>query len=89
VVTILRGGPWRGLTRTVWFVLLGGTLFTFVLPIADSRAQSATAQAPQAPPADTSQNAPKPEAKNTNDEIVAHDSPATFWSKHTLRVLPR
>jgi VWFA-related protein len=78
VVTILHGRPWRGLTRTVWFVLLGGTLLTFVLPIADSQAQFATAQAPQAPPADTSQNAPKPEAKNTNEEIVAHDSPATF-----------
>lgn len=69
-MTILHGGPWRGLTRTVWLVLLGGILYT--------RAQSGTAQAPQAPPADTSQNAPKPEAKNTNDEIVAHDSPAIF-----------
>jgi VWFA-related protein len=78
VVTILHGRPLRSLTRTVWLVLLGGTLSTFGFPIATTQAQSATAQAPQAPPADTSQNAPKPEAKNTNDEIVAHDSPATF-----------
>jgi hypothetical protein len=45
-----------------------------------SRAQvpSATPQAPSAPPADTSQNAPKPDAKASNDEIVSHDTPATF-----------
>ncbi len=77
-MAILHGDPWRGLTRTVRFVLLGSTLFTFILPIADSQAQSAAAQAPQAPPADTSQNAPKSDAKATNDEIVSHDSPATF-----------
>jgi VWFA-related protein len=74
-VTILHGGPWRGLTRTAWLVLFGGILYTFGLPVAGTQAQSATVQAP---PADTSPNAPKPEAKNTNDEIVAHDSPATF-----------
>jgi VWFA-related protein len=78
VVTILHGCPLRSLTRTVWLVLLGGSLSTFGLPIANTQAQSATAQAPQAPPADRLQNAPKREAKNTNDEIVAHDSPATF-----------
>jgi len=78
VVTILQVRPLRRPTRTVWLILLGGTLAAFGLPIADTPAQSATAQAPQAPPADTSQNAPKTDAKNTNDEIVAHDSPATF-----------
>ena len=78
MVTILHGRPLRRLMRTVWLVLLGGTLCTFGLPMADTRAQSATSQAPQTPPADTSQNAPKPDTKATNDEIVAHDSPATF-----------
>jgi len=48
------------------------------LTVARAQAPSATPQAPQAPPADTSQNAPKPDAKATNDEIISHDSPATF-----------
>ena len=78
MVTILHGRPLRSLTRSVWLVLFGGTLFTFGLPFADTQAQSATAQATQATPADTSQNVPKPEAKASNDEIVSHDSPATF-----------
>ena len=78
MVIVLHGRSLRSLTRSVWPVLLGGTLFTFGLPIAEIQAQSASAQAPQAPPTDTSQNAPKPEPKNTNDEIVSHDSPATF-----------
>ncbi len=72
---MVHGRPLRSLTRTVWRVLLCGTLAAFGLPIAGTQAQSATAQAL---PADTNQNAPKPDAKNTNDEIVAHDSPATF-----------
>ncbi len=77
-MTILLGRTSGSLTRTVWLALLGGMLSTFGLPVADTQAQSATAQAPQAPPADTSQNAPKPDAKASNDEIVSHDSPATF-----------
>ena len=67
--------PSRILPRTVWFAL-GAGIFSFaMLPVARAQAPAAT---PPAPPADTSQNAPKPDAKNTNDEIVAHDSPATF-----------
>jgi VWFA-related protein len=62
----------------VCFVFFGG-IFSYVgLPVARAQSPSATAQALQAPPADTSQNAPKPDAKAPNDEIVSHDSPATF-----------
>lgn len=53
---------------------------------------SATAQAPQVPPAGTSQNAPKPDAKAPNDEIVSHDSPTTFKVRVnlvTVRVVVR
>ncbi len=78
LVTVLLGCPSSSFARIARLVLLGGTLAAFVLPNAETQAQSATAQAPQAPPADTSQNAHKPGAKNTSDEIVAHDSPATF-----------
>ena len=68
----------NNLPRTVCFVFFGG-IFSFVgLPVARAQAPSATPQTPQAPPADTSQNAPKPDAKASNDEIVSHDSPATF-----------
>jgi VWFA-related protein len=65
----------RILPRTVWFAFLGGILLFAALPVACAQTSSAT---PQAPPAETSQNAPKPDAKATNDEIVSHDSPATF-----------
>ena len=68
----------NNLPRTVCFVFFGG-IFSYVgLPVARAQSPSATAQTPQAPPADTSQNAPKPDAKAPNDEIVSHDSPATF-----------
>jgi VWFA-related protein len=68
----------NNLPRTVCFVFFGG-IFSYVgLPVARAQSPSATAQALQAPPADTSQNAPKPDAKAPNDEIVSHDSPATF-----------
>ncbi len=66
------------LPRTVWLIILAGIILFAALPAARAQTSSASSQAPQAPPADTSQNAPKPEAKNTNDEIVSHDSPATF-----------
>jgi VWFA-related protein len=78
MVRVLLGRPSRSLPRAAWFTLATGFFSFTVLPIARAQAPSATSQAPQAPPADTSQNAPKPDAKNTNDEIVAHDSPATF-----------
>ena len=68
----------NNLPRTVCFVFFGG-IFSYVgLPVARAQSPSATPQTPQAPPADTSQNAPKPDAKASNDEIVSHDSPATF-----------
>ena len=68
----------NNLPRTVCFVFFGG-IFSYVgLPVARAQSPSATPQTPQAPPADTSQNAPKQDAKASNDEIVSHDSPATF-----------
>jgi VWFA-related protein len=68
----------KGLPRIVRLTLIRGVFSFAGLLLPCAQAQSPTAQSPQAPPADTSQNAPKPEPKNTNDEIVAHDSPATF-----------
>src|SRR5580700_1179871 len=78
MATVPLSRPLRSLPRAVWFALLGAIISCAGLPAVRAQAPSPTSQAPQAPPADTSQNAPKPEAKNTNDEIVAHDSPATF-----------
>jgi VWFA-related protein len=66
------------LTRTVWFAFLVGNFLCTASIVARAQAPSAAAQAPQAPPADTTQNAPKPDAKAANDEIVSHDTPATF-----------
>jgi VWFA-related protein len=75
MATVPLSRPSSSLPRTVWFTFLGGVLFFACLPV--SRAQTSPATS-QAPPADTSQNAPKPDAKATNEEIVSHDSPATF-----------
>src|SRR5271169_6707820 len=76
MVTVPLGRPSRSLPRAAWFTLATAVFFPFaLLPV--SRAQALVAT-PQAPPADTSQNAPKPDAKASNDEIVSHDSPATF-----------
>jgi VWFA-related protein len=74
-VTVPFSRPSRILPRTVWLAFLAGILLFAGLPVARAQAPSA---APQAPPADTSQDAPKPGTKATNDEIVSHDSPATF-----------
>jgi VWFA-related protein len=70
--------PSSSLPRTVWFTFLGGIFFFNCLPVARAQAPSATSQAPQAPQADTSQNAPKTDAKAPSDEIVSHDTPTTF-----------
>jgi VWFA-related protein len=78
MVRVPLGRPSSSLSRTAWFAFLG-CIFPFAgLPAARPQALSPTAQAPQAPPADTTQNAPKPDAKAPNDEIVSHDSPAMF-----------
>src|SRR5271167_2280500 len=77
-VTVPFSRPSRFLPRTVWIAILGGIFSSAASPVARAQAPSATSQAPQAPPADTSQSAPKPDAKASNDEIVSHDSPATF-----------
>ena len=78
MATVPLSRPSGSLPRTVWFALIGGLISCASLPVVCAQAPSATPQAAQAPPADTSQNAPKPDAKTQNDEIVSHDSPATF-----------
>src|SRR5208282_4764993 len=78
MVTVPLSRPSSSLPRAVWFTVLAGIFSCTALTVARAQAPSATPQAPQAPPADTSQNAPKPDAKATNDEIISHDSPATF-----------
>ncbi|MGC2530598.1 MAG: VWA domain-containing protein [Candidatus Acidiferrum sp.] len=76
MLTILLGRPSKSLTSIVWFVLIVGAVFCFGgLLVVGTQAQSATAQAPQS---GTSQNAPKPDASSSRDEIVSHNSPATF-----------
>jgi len=77
-VTVLSSRPSCILPRTFWLAFLEGVLLFGALPAARAQVPSATPQTPPTPQADTSHNAPKPAAKNTNDEIVAHDSPATF-----------
>jgi VWFA-related protein len=77
-VTVPFRRPPRILPRTVWFALHGVIISCTGLLVSRAQTPPTTSQASQAPPADASQNAPKPEVKNTNDEIVAHDSPATF-----------
>jgi len=72
------GRPSSSLPRTVSLTFLGGIFFFACLPVARAQTPSATSRAPQAPQADTSPNAPKPDAKAPNDEIVSHDAPATF-----------
>jgi VWFA-related protein len=77
-VTVPFSRPSRYLRRTVWLAFLGGILLFAGLPVARAQDPPAPPQTAQAPPADTSQNAPKQDAKTSNDEIVSHDSPATF-----------
>jgi VWFA-related protein len=63
---------------SAWFTFLGG-IFFFSGPLgACDQTPTATAQAPQTPPANTAQNASKPDANVSNDEIVVRASPATF-----------
>jgi VWFA-related protein len=83
-VTVQLSRSARILPKTVWLAFLGGILLFAGLPVALAQSPSATSQAPQAPPADTSQNARKPGAKASNDEIVSHDSPATFQVRVNL-----
>lgn len=87
-MTVPLSRPSRILPRTVWLAFLGGILLFAALPAARAQAPSATPQTPPTPQADTSQNAPKPGAKASDDEIVSHDSPATF-KVHVNLVLVR
>jgi VWFA-related protein len=78
MVTVRPGRTSRSLPRAAWFTLATGIFSFAALPSVRAQAPSATPQTPPAPQADTSQNAAKPDVKATNDEIVSHDSPATF-----------
>jgi VWFA-related protein len=76
-MTMPLGRSSSSLPKSSWFTFLGSILFFVCLPVA--RAQTpATSPAPPSPQAGTAQNAPKPDAKGSNDEIVSHDSPTTF-----------
>jgi len=77
-MTVLIGQPSNSYSRTVWSTFSGVIFFFTSLPVALSQSPSATSQAPQAPPAGATSNAPKPDAKAPNDEIVSRDSPTTF-----------
>jgi VWFA-related protein len=77
-VTVPLRRPSSSLPKSVWLIFLGGIFSFACLPVSRAQAPAASSQSPQAPPADTAQNAPKTDAKAPNDEIVSHDSPATF-----------
>ena len=83
-MTVPPSRPSRILPRTLWLALLGGVLLFGALPAARAQVPSATPQTPPTPQADTSQNAPKPGTKASNDEIVSHDSPAIFQVRVNL-----
>ena len=75
MVTVLLGWPSRNLTRTVWLILFGGMVSASCPPLDRAQAPATTSQAPQSGPP---QEAPKTAPSSPNDEIVSHDSPATF-----------
>jgi VWFA-related protein len=75
MVTMPLSRPSRSLPKAGWFTFFAVLFFLACLPAARAQTTSAT---PQAPPADAPQNAPKPDAKPPNEEIVSHDTPATF-----------
>lgn len=75
MLPIVRSSSFLG---TASFAFLGSIFFFTGSLAARAQISSTTAQAPQAPPADASQNAQKPDSNALNDEIVVRDSPATF-----------
>lgn len=56
-----------------WSVFLGGLLLLFGLPAVNAQSPPSRAPQPEAP-----QSTQKPDAKPTNEEIISHDTPATF-----------
>jgi VWFA-related protein len=83
-VTVPLSRSARILPKTVWLAFFCGILLFATLPVARAQTSATNPQAPPTPQADTSQNAPKPGAKASNDEIVSHDSPATFQVRVNL-----
>ncbi len=75
MVTKSLGRPLRGLPRSLSLVLLVGIL-SALFPIG-VRAQTSSSSSP-APQSATSQEAQQPAPKVQSEEIVSHDSPATF-----------
>src|SRR5258706_4371430 len=75
MLTVPIGRRSSSLAKIGWFSFLGGIVFIFCLPVARAQAPSPASQTPSG---DTSQNAPKPDAKALNDKIVSHDSAATL-----------
>jgi VWFA-related protein len=78
MLTVPLGRSSFSLPRAVWFTFLGAIVSFGGLPVALAQTPSATSRVAHSPQADTAQNAPKPEPKASNEEIVSHDSPVTF-----------
>jgi VWFA-related protein len=74
-VTMLRSRRFCNLPRAFSPVLLGGIFFSSLLVEARAQTSSGPPQAPQAGTSPAGQEAP---SKPQNEEIVSHDSPASF-----------
>ncbi len=75
MVTKSLGRPLRGLPRSFLPVLLAAILSAFFLIAVRAQTSSSSSPAPQS---EKSQEAQQPAPKVQSDEIVSHDSPATF-----------
>jgi VWFA-related protein len=65
----------RSLLRIGYCIFLGSFVFHFCLPVVGAQLPSPSSQTQQP---EVPRNVPKPEAKAPNDEILSHDSSATF-----------
>jgi VWFA-related protein len=74
-MTMSLSRPLRSLPKAFGLVLLGGILSVSFLVEAQAQTQSGSQQAP---PVATPPAAQQPASKTQNQEIVSHDSPATF-----------
>jgi VWFA-related protein len=77
-VRVLRGRPSSSFPRNVWISFLGVIFFFFYSSPAYTQTPSATSQTSLALQPNTSQNTPKQNTEAPSDEIVSHDTPATF-----------
>jgi VWFA-related protein len=74
-MTMSLSRPLHSFPKSLGSVLLGGILFAFFLVEAQAQTPSGS---PQAPPAAQTPAAQEPASKAQHEEIVSHDSPATF-----------